>query len=189
MKIDINKRLTRGSQRTLAAFSATLLGLLSNKAFEEITVNELCEKSSYPRATFYNYFEDKYDLLGYCWYCLVEKIFIKDHECHNPEENLFGLFDRIYDFCLEHITILIKILKYNTKEGIMYNHFRMYMNTSTREIFYQCSQTKPCKIPYEILADHYSNTILLILEWSFLKENTCSKEQAHDYLNYLVAAL
>ena len=134
-------------------------------------------------------FEDKYDLLGYCWYCLVEKIFIKDHECHNPEENLFGLFDRIYDFCLEHITGLIKILKYNTKEGIMYNHFRMYMNTSTREIFYQCSQTKPCKIPYEILADHYSNTILLILEWSFLKENTCSKEQAHYYLNYLVAAL
>ncbi|ETJ34337.1 hypothetical protein Q604_UNBC11238G0001, partial [human gut metagenome] len=31
------------------------------------TINELCEKANYPRATFYNYFDDINDLLNYCW--------------------------------------------------------------------------------------------------------------------------
>ena len=45
------------------------------------------------------------------------------------------------------------------------------------------------KIPYEIIADHYCNTILLVLEWHFLKGNTCSKEQAHEYLKFLLGTL
>ena len=67
MKYDITKRATKGAQRTLEAFSGTMFELLSRKSFEEITVNELCQQSNYPRATFYNYFDDKYDLLNYCW--------------------------------------------------------------------------------------------------------------------------
>ena len=48
--------------------------LLSEKSFEEITVRQLCEAAQYPRATFYNYFDDKYDLLGYCWQTLAEQV-------------------------------------------------------------------------------------------------------------------
>lgn len=48
--------------------------LLSEKSFEEITVGQLCEAAQYPRATFYNYFDDKYDLLGYCWQTLAAQV-------------------------------------------------------------------------------------------------------------------
>ena len=66
MKYDITKPLTKGAKRTLEAFSEKMFMLLSEKSFEEITVGQLCETAQYPRATFYNYFDDKYDLLHFC---------------------------------------------------------------------------------------------------------------------------
>ena len=66
MKYDLTKKLTIGASRTLYSLQQSLLSLLSEKSFEEIAVGELCEKAMLPRATFYNYFDDKYDLLEYC---------------------------------------------------------------------------------------------------------------------------
>ena len=55
MKYDFSKPLTKGAKRTLEAFSKEMFTSLSVKAFEEITVGQLCEGAQYTRATFYNY--------------------------------------------------------------------------------------------------------------------------------------
>ena len=64
MKYNTNKKMTRGAKRTLNDFMCTMFTMLSEKNFEEITVGELCKCANYPRATFYNYFDDKFDLLN-----------------------------------------------------------------------------------------------------------------------------
>lgn len=189
MKYDITKKATKGAERTLDAFSSTMFELLSTKSFEEITVNELCEKSNYPRATFYNYFDDKFDLLNYCWYSLYEQVHLEEYESLDPEESLYIFFNRAYDFITAHKNLIKNILKFNSAESFLLSHFRVQLSTKMREIF----NLSPCKdhyqIPYEIIADHYCNTILLILEWHFLKEKDCSKVQAHEYLKFLLGAL
>ena len=58
MKYNTNKKMTRGAKRTLNDFMCTMFTMLSEKNFEEITVGELCKCANYPRATFYNYFDD-----------------------------------------------------------------------------------------------------------------------------------
>ena len=65
MKIDVTKQLTLGARRTLKAFRIAMFEELSEKEFDKITVNDICQRSEYPRATFYNYFDDKLDLLQY----------------------------------------------------------------------------------------------------------------------------
>lgn len=189
MKYDITKKATRGAERTLDALSGTMFELLSSKAFEEITVNEICEKSNYPRATFYNYFDDKFDLLNYCWSSLYNQIHLEDYESLNPDESLYILFDRAYDFIGAHQKMVKDILKFNSGESFLFNHFRIQMSIKMREIFILCQDKSHYKIPYEIIADHYCNTILLILEWHFLKGKDCSKVQAHEYLKFLLGAL
>ncbi|WP_099469232.1 TetR/AcrR family transcriptional regulator [Konateibacter massiliensis] len=129
MKYNLNGKPNRFAQRTLSDFSNALFTLLSKKSFEEITVNELCEISNYPRATFYNYFEDIFDLLNYCWLSLTKEIYT-----------------------------------------IMEN----------------CPCTSKYPIPYELVAEHYSNTILLLIEWCFLKNKCSSKEEAIEHLKYLL---
>lgn len=54
-------RFVRTNQMLCNAF----IELLSKKKFEDITVNELCEKALIRRATFYTHFLDKYDFFSY----------------------------------------------------------------------------------------------------------------------------
>lgn len=90
MKYDPQKKLNRNTQRTLKAFSEAMFGLLGEKNFEKITVNELCARCDYPRATFYNYFDDKYDLVSYCWYQLGKDAHLDAAQTLPTNESLFG---------------------------------------------------------------------------------------------------
>ena len=68
MKLDTNKPLTIGARRTLKALVEAMEQMLAKKDFEQIQIKEICDMSMIPRATFYNYFEDKYDLLDYVFH-------------------------------------------------------------------------------------------------------------------------
>ena len=191
MKYDLSKKPTRGAQRTLDAFSKTMFQLTSEQPFEEINVNQICQISNYPRATFYNYFDDKYDLLEYCWYVLSEEIDLQKFTQVPSDQLLFVYFDRIYDLLYERHTWLKKILKVNPLNDALMLSFIEYLKKQTREIFYTCisseSHEQQITIPVELLADHYSNTILLVLEWIFFKQNTTSKTEAHQFLEFLLS--
>lgn len=64
--------------RTQKIYDALILAfqqLLEEKAFEEITVNELCERARTRRATFYKHFSDKYDFFQYMLKQMRENLF------------------------------------------------------------------------------------------------------------------
>ena len=50
-------------QKTKAALFRTFYELLAEKSYESITVNELCERATVRRATFYKHYSDKQDFL------------------------------------------------------------------------------------------------------------------------------
>ena len=87
MKLDARKRKTMAARRTLKILTLALTQLLQVKPFEKISVIDICEKALVPRATFYNYFDDKYDLLQYYWSTLREMLVPerKDTEPYRPE--------------------------------------------------------------------------------------------------------
>lgn len=189
MKYDLSKKPTRGAQRTLDAFSTTMFHLLAKKSFEEISVQEICEFSNFPRATFYNYFDDKYDLVNYCWYVLGSQLHLEERLDMNPEETLTIFFDRIYDLFSKKNELLSNILRYNPLNGYLVHNFNTYFKKIMRENFYECLDNKKYNLPVEIIADHYSNTILLLLEWVFLKQQETTQEQIQQYLDYLLGDL
>ncbi|WP_085991203.1 TetR/AcrR family transcriptional regulator [Oceanobacillus senegalensis] len=59
MKKTVDKRV----KRTKKAFQCTLLALLKEKCFEDITITEIVKKADYNRGTFYIHYEQKEDLL------------------------------------------------------------------------------------------------------------------------------
>ena len=54
-------RVIKTKNKLLSSFKE----LLSERSFENITVQEICEKADVKRATFYKHFEDKYSFLKY----------------------------------------------------------------------------------------------------------------------------
>lgn len=63
--------------------------LLSKKKFEDITVNELCEKALIRRATFYTHFLDKYDFFAY-FVRQNRDNFISTWEIHDTDNTLMA---------------------------------------------------------------------------------------------------
>lgn len=189
MKYDLSKKPTRGAQRTLEAFSKTMFALLAKKSFETISVNEICEISNFPRATFYNYFDDKYDLLTYCWYLLSREVKIEETSSNSSQKILTVFFDRVYDLFMDHSELLNGIFRNNPINSPLINNFSAYLKQIMQEIFYEYLDFDNKNVPLQLVADHFSNTVMLILEAIFLKQQPISLEQAHEYMHYLVGHL
>ena len=61
-------------RRTKKALFNAFIELLTQKPFDEITINELCEAAGVRRATFYKHYSDKYDFLT-AYICLLRDRF------------------------------------------------------------------------------------------------------------------
>lgn len=186
MKYDLNKKPTRFAQRTLEAFSYGLFDLLAHKPIEEITVNALCEKTNYPRATFYNYFDDIYDLLNYCWKRMSDDIVISDHASLKDEERTAVLFERCYDYFQQYEKEIRQIMHHNPTDGRFVESMRHYIKQQIYQIIVHTPCSEKYNIPYELIAEHYSNTIQLMLEWCFLKDEQMTKDEALRILKSLL---
>lgn len=53
--------------------------------------------------------------------------------------------------------------------------------------------TSPCSekyhIPYKLVAEHYANTIQMLLEWCFIRKKQLSKAEALEALRYLLKGM
>ncbi len=61
----MNKNLDLRVRRTYSCLLNAMLELLKGKNFEDISVNELCERALVGRGTFYKHFSDKYEFFSF----------------------------------------------------------------------------------------------------------------------------
>lgn len=189
MKYDLTKKLTIGASRTLYSLQQSLLSLLSEKSFEEIAVGELCEKAMLPRATFYNYFDDKYDLLEYCMMAVRRPVGQRlpgHRELRGADDKLM---ENCFDFLDRSIETVGAILKNNPPNLYFINQIRFYLLSNMSAAFKSNPDSHRFKVPQEMAANLYSQVILIILEWKYLDKKECSKEQAKEYLKQMVSGI
>lgn len=186
MKYDLTKKPTRGAQRTLESFSTTMIALLSKEPFEKISVNEICDISNFPRATFYNYFDDKFDLAAYCWYVIAQEIEVDQATGLKAETTLITYFDRLYDVFKNNQMLLDNVLQYNDFSGQLVNSFINYFKNKLQEILTKSIDYSKAGLPVELIVDHCSQTVVLVLKWIFLKHHEADKQRAHEYLEKLL---
>lgn len=189
MKYDLNNKINQFAQRTLLAFSSALMEILETKEFKKITVGEICKACNYPRATFYNYFDDSYDLLNYCWIAMMQEIKIDDYPKMKPEERLYIVFDRIYNYFDSYRERLQKIMKCNPLDGALMMSCSLFVKQQTSLIMLDCPYGNTHPIQHQMMAEHYCNTLQLIIEWSFLRKKNISKDEAEKSLRYLLENL
>lgn len=184
-KIDKNKSFVK---RMLNDFSSALFDLLKSKQLENITVAELCEKVNYPRSTFYNYFEDIYALMDYCWESISEKIKINDFKNIDHTERTLTLFDRVYDFMEDNRSYIAKLLRNNEQYGAMVLSLEKYMKKTIYQMVIECQFSYKYPLPLELIAEHYGNTVQMVLT-SCLLNDSISKKEALSYIDFLLGTL
>lgn len=183
MKIDLTKHLTLGARRTLKAFRIAMFELLSEKEFDKITVNDICEKSEYPRATFYNYFDDKLDLLKYLWSHIAKDILDRLPNNQRNETNLIKIFNSLLSFFHDNPALLANIKKSDGANSHLWHNLSGYLKHEANQILYDsCTTSKEQNVPSELLARFYSDLIIGMLEWCLFENPTIDEKTADNYL-------
>ncbi len=94
-------RVIKTKNKLLSSFKE----LLSERSFENITVQEICEKADVKRATFYKHFEDKYAFLKYLVGSLRDSFDSKLPKSIKP--------DATADYYVEYLRAIVNFLLEN----------------------------------------------------------------------------
>ena len=187
MKADDKRISTRTGRRIVTGLTDAMFALASEQAFERIRVNTICERADYPRATFYNYFSDKYDLLNHCWIRMEQGFAPADYM--QAGNGFHALFDHIADLFEQHIDLMHAVLRHDGIEGELMHSLVTYLTARMRQTFRDngCYHLHgSVDMPQDMMADFCSNTMLLIIRWTFLGASPISHEQAHQLIDDLI---
>ena len=186
MKYKLGEKITKGARRFLDATCRALFALLCEKQFEAITVGEICDISEYPRATFYNYFDDKYDLLAF-FLQLISMHVRRDNTPPRSEKHALDLyFNKLYDLLEEHEGELDRVLTHNSFDGYLFSSCKIYLTSQIDDVFKDIPPEKRHDVPLDLLSEHYASTLLLVLGRRFEKKQITTREETKAYIEYLV---
>ena len=189
MKCDLNVKNSKSARRTLAAFSGALFELLEKQSLESVTISILCEACDYPRATFYNYFSDIYDLLDYCMSLIQIDLDIEKYK-EVPEGGrtkfLFGIF---YDYMTDPESWFSKAMVNNPPDGCFVREVRAYIKKQIGLIMNELNAADKFPVDSTIMIEHYGSTIELILSHSLMAPEPISREQAMYMVDFLLCTL
>ncbi len=81
----MNKNLDLRIQKTYTCLMNAMLELIKEKTFDQITVNELCERALVGRGTFYKHFSDKNEFFIFILNEMLEHYLLEAEEKTDPE--------------------------------------------------------------------------------------------------------
>jgi len=186
MKLNLNKKQTIGTKRTLLQLHNTLRALLCEKSFENIQVTEICERSMIPKSTFYNYFDDKYDLLHYFLKSYETEINTETDASENPTMDAAGALNNLLDSVDRNWNYLEKIFRYNPPTGFFYQEYhRFFIESCYRVMLKSFKSYAHDDLPFELIAKMKAYAVLTVLEWVYFKGHPLSRKEIIEYINKL----
>ncbi|MBQ9824422.1 MAG: TetR/AcrR family transcriptional regulator C-terminal domain-containing protein [Solobacterium sp.] len=171
----------RGQMKNELAES--LRQLMLRSLFEKITIRQICERAGVIRATFYNYFDDKYDCLDWIVYHdMVEK--------NEDRINMNGMDSPVYDV-LETIAenrafyrAAYNVIGQNSFEDMIRGNLAKLL-----KLFFD-RYRKPSYLPSydnELLAAYYANGLAFcVRQFVFEKEGCTSVESTRRMISSLM---
>ena len=186
MKLDLNKKQTIGTKRTLLQLRNTLRSLLCEKSFENIQVTEICERSMIPKSTFYNYFDDKYDLLQYVLKTYETEINPETDSTENSAMDATEALNNLLDTVDKNWIYLEKIFRYNPPTGFFYQEYhRFFIESCYRIMLKSFESYAHDDLPFELIAKMKAYAVLTVLEWVYFKGHPLSRKEITEYINKL----
>ena len=183
----MEKTLDLRIQKTYLALHNAFTELLEQKHFENITVNELCEKAMIRRTTFYKHFADKYE---YFTFYMKEIASAFQNEISSDLLNL-----SINEYIIEMSSRLICFFNENKKlidNAFQSEMFPLLLNILSEEIaddFYLNArqlETNMSAVQLETFTSFYSGGLLNMLLQYYKKHNSFHEE---EFLNTLKRVL
>ena len=103
--------MDRRIQKTRNAIIEAFVGLMAEKNFEQITINEIADRANVNRGTVYLHYVDKYDLLDQCIEIHLNQLFQnpplgEDTDNFSSKDSMLQMFEYLEQHAFFYSTIL-----------------------------------------------------------------------------------
>ena len=165
-------------EKTKIFLSNALIDLLEEKTFDSIKVVEICDKAMVHKTTFYNHFEDKYELLNYSLLRIHKEIIDKAIK----NEGIIEYYLSIAKCYIKYIKDNPKLFKSIISDGDNNVELRMFHKLYVKDIEAAINKNKLYDVPSNYVANFYVDGVFsLISEWFI----TGMKEDESTILSYI----
>lgn len=177
-------------KRTCRILSYTLFSLLTQKSYEQIRIEEICQKAFIHRTTFYHYFNNKNDLLSYAIDEVKEKIFDTLHAKHIPAEQTEEMFLQLakiaIHFLYENRAIIEQIMHHNPTRA-MIEIFTESISRSIKYLFVKNRKQFPSlTIHKDILAQFLTGGCMQMAVWWLENKTPIREEEFYENVKILM---
>jgi AcrR family transcriptional regulator len=152
-------------KKTKASLYRGLMNLMKGKAFEDIKVSDICNESLVNRSTFYDHFNDKYELFASLMDSLKEELItslkVENYDYENVTD-IKSFYLEIFKLLLEyielHIDIYSSIIKSNNN-SIAHDMLKDVALTSVNNHIKE-NYINESNIPVEVLSMFYVSAVI-----------------------------
>lgn len=186
MKCDLTKKQSIAAKRTLKSLLKALAELMEIQPIEKISVMDLCERAMIPRATFYNYFEDKYDLLHYFWHQLETEISPSFKETSDENLDMNAMTSNMIKNFAKNMSKWKKISSANIHDILLPDLFNYLKKQALNKFASSPKDMMKSSLPPELLASFYACAVIALGEWWVENKDQYDPNEAQGYFNELI---
>lgn len=173
--------------KTKASLYRTLIELMKEKEFEQIKISEICSKSMINRSTFYDHFNDKYELLESFMNDLkkeLEESIKIDIETNSIKEYYMEILKATLDYIDKNKEVYSSMLKINSNSIAKDMMIETVLNSITSKI--NSNFENKSKIPTKNIVLFYVSGTISVLINSLCDINTFNKEEVYNTITELI---
>ena len=159
--------------------------LASEKNMEDISVSELCERSTIRRNTFYRHFNDKYTFIGFYLQTLAERFMVEAETGYNLEA-LSDYASHMHKALIRFMESHQKSMKYVMGQKVPVSTIDMIIKHISEGIIMRAEHGlvhdgHTLGKPIELLGYFYSAGMLHTLRWWFFEGKPIASELLEQY--------
>lgn len=179
-----NQKLDRRSQRTQEALFNSLIALLLEKHYDEITVNDIIARANIGRSTFYVHYQTKDDLLKSGFERVLDRLMENIHFVDNAQGLLLETAE-LFRHAQGHYE-LYRTLIWGSGFGLLTidGHTALSMKLQDHIRASLTTKTEP-SIPLPVLCYSLAGTLLILLKWWLDNKMPYSPERMDEIFQQL----
>lgn len=165
-------------QKTYLALTDSFQKMLEEMPFEEVTVNELCNRAMVRRATFYKHFADKYEFFAF-FVKEIQRSFLERNpqNAGQPQHFYYDTIVSVFDFIDANRKLVASIVKSSMFPILL----DVVSEQTARDVQRQLKQDeragRPLPASPAILAQLFTGALINTAKWWFMENEEIPKEQ------------
>lgn len=191
----MNKKEDIRIKRSKYELNAALYKLLKEKSFSKITVIDICETANINRMTFYNHYQDKYDLFNESilnGFRLLREEYdkrTKHLDIHKDVYECLSILAEIFvEFVYNNVPVLTHILERN-EDNLASFMFNRALDESFSNVILDAGFNDSMNPPISLVIAFFTGGSSSLFEYWINHKDSISKEEFLSYIKRAIKAV